>query len=193
MTTPNAERYDRGMASLEKRGLGRLRQAVWAGVDGRVLEIGAGTGANRPFYPAGARVTAFDIDGESLELFRRKYGPAAADLNRSDAQHLPYAGASFDMVVGTLTFCSIPDPARALAEVRRVLRPGGRFLLLEHVRGQRQPLRLLTDLFQPLWFALQGSCHMNRETAATVAAAGFQIEAVTTHAWGLVQLIRAAH
>lgn len=187
----NAQRYDRGMAFMERWGLRRLRREVWRGVSGRVLEIGAGTGANYPYHGSEARVTAFDIEAEGLRWLRAKYGPADLDLSRNDAQHLPFAAGTFDAAVGTLTFCSIPDPHQALAEIGRVLRPGGRLILLEHVRGQHQPMRLLTDLLQPFWFALQGSCHLNRETAAIVRESGFHIDTLSTHAWGIVQLIRA--
>ena len=193
MDYQNAQRYDRGMAWLERRGLERLRARAWQGVAGRVLEIGAGTGANQPYYPDGASITAFDIDGESLRWYRQKFGPERTSLLQNDAERLPFVDGTFDAVVGTLTFCSIPDPVRALGEVRRVLRPGGRLVLLEHVRGQKQPLRLLTDALQPLWFALQGECHLNREPEVYLDRAGFTIDGVSTHAWGLIQLLHATH
>lgn len=91
----------------------------------------------------------------------------------------------------TLYFCSIPDPGRALAEIRRVLEPGGLLLLLEHTRGHHPLAAALTDILSPAWFALNGSCQLNRQTACTVAGAGFGVRSVERHAGGIVQVIRA--
>ena len=110
---------------------------------------------------------------------------------RTCASLVPFPAATFDTIVGTLVFCSIHDPLAALAELRRVLRPGGRLLLLEHVRGQTPVTRRLTDWLHPLWFAMQGECHLNRETAAAVAAAGFRVERAESHGRGMLQLIHA--
>ena len=94
-------------------------------------------------------------------------------------------------LVGTLVFCSIPQPALALAEIQRVLRPAGQLRLLEHVRGQRIPTRQLTDWLSPLWLRLTQDCHLNRETAQAVVKAGFRIDHSDIHLWGLFQQIRA--
>jgi ubiquinone/menaquinone biosynthesis C-methylase UbiE len=94
-------------------------------------------------------------------------------------------------VVSTLVFCSIPEPMMALAEIKRVLRPDGRFLLLEHVRGLNPVAQRLTDWLHPAWFALQHECHLNRETAVSVQAAGFHIEETSSHGWGVIQMIKA--
>lgn len=187
-----AARYDRGMWCLERLSLLPLRAELLAGVAGEVLEIGTGTGANLPFYPTGVQLSAVDRQVERLATAAGKtaHRPRPA-FACADAQRLPYADAAFDAVVGSLVFCSIADPADALAEVRRVLRPGGRLHLLEHVRGQTPVTRRLTDWLHPLWFALQGECHLNRETATAVAAAGFQVDEVSVHSKGLLQLIRA--
>lgn len=194
----DAKRYDRGMWSLERMNIGSLRRGLLQYVTGRVLEVGAGTGANIALYPPG-------IDLVTVEM-RPQYASAAAEkavaaygrrsaapllINVADAQDLPFATATFDTVVGTLVFCSIADPALAMGEVRRVLKPGGRFLLLEHVRGQGAISRRLTDWLNPFWLSIQGECHLNRETARTVAQAGFDIQDVSTHARGVLQAIRA--
>ena len=105
---------------------------------------------------------------------------------------MPFASNQFDVVVGTLVFCSIPQPEVALAEIRRVLRPNGRLLLLEHTRGHGPISRRFTDWLQPLWFAMQGECHLNRETAVTVQNAGFTIEHSSVHGYGLLQMMRAS-
>lgn len=189
-----ARNYDRGMRLLERSKLFRLRRRVASEIRGRTLEIGAGTGANVVAYQPGVEVTAIDIRPESLSVARNKARPRRDleyTISCADAQDLPFPDAAFDTVYGTLVFCSIAEPEQALAEIRRVLRPGGRLLLLEHVRGQTAISRKLTDWLHPLWFALQGACHLNRETAATVAGAGFRIDETTTHSYGLMQVILA--
>jgi len=195
MDAIDAQRYDRGMWLLERFSLTRLRRVILAEARGAVLEVGAGTGANLPLYDAGLRVTAVELRPERLAAAARKAHVAgrAAELvvAAADAHDLPFPAASFDTVVGTLVFCSIHDPFAALAELRRVLRPGGRLLLLEHVRGQTPLTRRLTDWLHPVWFAMQGECHLNRETAAAVAAAGFRVERAESHGRGLLQLIHA--
>lgn len=188
----SAIRYDRGMWFLERLSLARLRRSLLEGVEGDVLEIGAGTGANMPFYGHGARLSAVDRHPERLSAAATKATlPVRPRIACADAQQLPFADASFDMVVGSLVFCSIAEPLRALDEARRVLRPRGRLVLLEHVRGLTPVSRRLTDLLHPLWFGLQGECHLNRETAATVAAAGFAVEQTSVHAKGVLQIISA--
>jgi ubiquinone/menaquinone biosynthesis C-methylase UbiE len=189
-----AERYDQGMRFLERLSLSNLRRELVAGLDGRVLEIGTGTGANTGFYDHAVTVTAIDLRENFLRAAAAK---AARNSNATyaatcaDAQHLPFATGAFDAVVGTLVFCSIADPLLALGEICRVLRPGGHLHLLEHVRGQTVVTRALTDVFHPLWFALQGECHLNRETARTVTEAGFTLQRTSKHGGGLLQMIKA--
>lgn len=191
----DARNYDRGMWLLERFSLARLRRLILAEAEGAILEIGAGTGANLAHYRAGATVTAVELRpahlAATLDKARRHSAPANVSGACADAHNLPFPDSAFDTVVGTLVFCSIQDPVAALAEIRRVLRPGGRLLLLEHVRGTTPITRRLTDWLHPLWFALQGECHLNRETAATVAAAGFTVTHTSPHARGLLQLIQA--
>ena len=183
----SAQQFDTTMQGLNRWGMARLRALAWHNVQGEVLELGVGTGANRPFYPAGAHITAFDLDADRVALAQRKHSPA--ELCVATAHYLPFPAEQFDVVVGTLVFCSIAQPEQALQEVWRVLKPAGRLHLLEHVRGQGKISRWLTDALHPLWFALQGSCHLNRETAATVQAAGFELSHLSTHAKGIVQVL----
>lgn len=185
-----SEQFDRGMAVLERTGLAGRRRALVSQAQGRVLEVGAGTGFNGFHYPAGAQVVATDINQAHLQVAQRK--AATVRLACADAQQLPFSNESFDAVVGTLVFCSIRDASQALQEVRRVLRPHGRLWLLEHVRGPGRMTRRLTDWLEPLWFALQGECHLNRETAQSVAAAGFEVRYVDQSGWwGLLAEIHA--
>lgn len=189
-TCAEAAQFDRGMAWLDKFRLRRLRAATWQTVQGEVLEIGVGTGLNHEFYPPEARITAFDLDRSRVAWMRQHRWPHGP-LCTADAQHLPFADQQFDTAVATLVFCSIPQPTRALQEVWRVLRPGGRLILLEHVRGQGPISRTLTDLLHPVWFALQGECHLNRDTAVTVADTGFTLDHVETHGRGVLQIMHA--
>jgi SAM-dependent methyltransferase len=186
-----ASSYDIALAPLEMMGLGRLRRRLLAGARGAVLEIGAGTGVNLAFYGEGVRVFALDESREMLAVARHRPCHVCATVSQADAQSLPFASHTFQTVVATLVFCSIADPVRALVEVWRVLQPGGTLLLLEHTRGHHPLAAALTDRLDPIWYALNGSCHLNRETAHTVAEAGFDVTGVERHAGGIVQIIRA--
>ncbi len=195
MDSLEAQRYDQGMWFLEKLRLSRLRRALVDEVAGTVLEIGTGTGANASLYRHDVTVTAIDLRESMLRAAGEK-GRAIGNgqgfaVTCADAQHLPFADGAFDAVVGSLVFCSIRDPMMALGEICRVLKPNGRLHLLEHVRGQNLLSRTFTDLAQPFWFALQHECHLNRETARTVAAAGFTIQQTSQHGGGLLQMIKA--
>lgn len=186
-----ASKYDLALAPLELAGLARLRRRLVSEARGAVLEVGAGTGVNFPHYRQGARVFALDESREMLATARKRPCRACATVTQADAQSLPFAAHTFQTVLGTLVFCSIPDPARAMAEIHRVLKPGGLLLLLEHTRGHHPLAAALTDWLHPTWFALNGSCHLNRQTAHTVAEAGFNLADAEHHAGGIVQVIRA--
>ena len=168
MSTIEAEQFDRGMRWLERWGIGHLRRELLQDVTGEVLEVGAGTGANLPIYGRSTHTTIIDIKLDRLVLARSKSGETNTPATCANAHHLPFASNQFDVVVGTLVFCSIPQPALALAEIKRVLKPDGRLLLLEHTRGHGTISRRFTDWLQPLWFALQGECHLYLETGVTV-------------------------
>ena len=153
------------------------RRALWHGVDGdRVLELGVGTGKNLPFYPPGARCAALDLSPEMLKRAQRRARRRGIELDLvvGDAQALPFADGRFDVVVATFLFCSVPDPVAGLREARRVLAPGGRLLLLEHVLSRRPVLRRLMRWLDPLPFHIWGA-HIDRETDRAVAAAGFEL------------------
>ncbi len=171
----------------------RLRRRLWANVDGgRLLEVGVGTGRNLPYHPPQREVTAIDISPKLLAKAARKARkrdqPVALGL--MDAQRLAFADGSFDSAASTFVFCSVPDPLVGLAEVRRVLKPGGRFLLLEHVRLKNRILGWLMDRLNPIAVRLSGA-NINRDTVGNVAKAGFEIVAVDSHMGGLVKLIEA--
>src|SRR3990172_8549687 len=146
--------YDLEQALGERLFFGRLRPELWATVPegARVLEVGVGTGINMSHYPRGARVSAIDV---SERMLRRATKRAVrlgvpVELAQMDAQHLDFPDESFDAVVATFVFCSVPDPVAGLREVRRVLRPGGQLLLLEHVRGKNPVAGRVMDWLNPL-------------------------------------------
>jgi ubiquinone/menaquinone biosynthesis C-methylase UbiE len=143
-----------------------------------VLEIGGGTGANLPYYRDVERLVIAEPDPFMRKKLRPKLAQARVpvEISDADAQRLPFADESFDTVVSTLVFCTIPDPQAALMEIRRVLRPAeGRLLFLEHVRGEGKVARW-QDHVQPLWSWLLAGCHPNRATVANVEVTGFRVE-----------------
>lgn len=165
--------------------LGRVR--------GPVLELGCGWGRNFAHYPPGVSVAAFDLDAERARAARREARRLGAPVRVAvaDAEHLAWPDQAFEAVTGTLVFCSIPRPMQALAEARRVLRPGGKLYLVEHVHSDRPWLAGLQTALAPAWLRLTGGCHLNRHTADTVRAAGFEIEQLKTGWAGLLNMIVA--
>ena len=174
--------YDALCAFVERFGLGRWRRWLVGGAVGRVLDVGCGTGRNLPLFDTGVGVIGLDPSRDSLLAARRR--APAVPLVQGDAQALPFRTGAFDTVVSGLVFCSVPDPARGLAEVKRVLRPGGTLRMLEHVRATGGLKARVQDRWQPLWTRLTGGCHWNRDTERTVEAAGFQIDVTTRRARG---------
>jgi ubiquinone/menaquinone biosynthesis C-methylase UbiE len=157
-----------------------------------VLEVGVGTGRNLPYHPPQSEMAAIDISPKLLAKAARKAqkNGRAVEMGLMDAQRLAFADGSFDCAVATFVFCSVPDPLVGLEEVRRVLKPGGRFLLLEHVRLRGRIPGWLMDRLNPLLVRLSGA-NINRDTVDNVAKAGFEIVAVDSHMFGLVKLIEA--
>jgi ubiquinone/menaquinone biosynthesis C-methylase UbiE len=177
---PLAALYDKLTAPSERRWLGEARRQLLSGLAGRVLEIGAGTGANFPYYPPQAQVTAIEPSVHFLKRARAKIATAQAsiELKEADAQALPFADDYFDAAVATLVFCTIPDPMQALAEVKRVTRAGAPLLMIEHVKARTPGIQLLQNLWNPCQNFIGGGCNVNRDTEAVVRDAGFQVEEV---------------
>jgi ubiquinone/menaquinone biosynthesis C-methylase UbiE len=173
--------YDWNLAQAEAACLAEWRHALLAGVRGDVLEIGAGTGLNLPHYPpAVRRLVLVEPDRSMRARLAEKVGDRSeVILVDSTAELLPLPDTAFDFAVSTLVLCSVESPLRALTEVWRVLRPGGRLLFLEHVAAEDRPPRLRWQRWlQPFWRLLGGNCHLTRRTADTIAEAGFQLEEV---------------
>ena len=157
--------------------MGERRRRLLTGACGAVLEIGGGTGANLAHYRDVDRVTIAEPDPFMRSRIRPKLQDARVpvEVSAAGAEALPFPDGSFDTVVSTLVLCSVPDQAAALDEVRRVLRPGGRLLFIEHVRAAG-PMARWQDRLEPLWRRLFGGCHPNRDTVAAIEEAGFEIE-----------------
>jgi ubiquinone/menaquinone biosynthesis C-methylase UbiE len=173
--------YDPFMSSSERACLSHWRAELLGSASGEVLEIGAGTGANVPFYtPSVTRLVLTEPDSAMLARLRRRLGLAragSAEALQAEVDALPFGDASFDAVVSTLVLCSVRDVPRALAEVRRVLRPGGRLLFIEHVAADDRPERLAWQRrLEPLWSRVAGNCHLTRRTGDRIRDAGFAIE-----------------
>lgn len=152
------------------------RQALWRKVKGpQVLEIGVGTGKNMPYYPEGVQMTSIDLSPRMLALAKKRAQQEnkPVDLMEADTQALPFAEATFDTVVATFVFCSVPDPIQGLREIRRVLKPGGQLLLLEHILAERPWLKWLMNVINPVMVRLTGA-NINRKTPDNVEKAGFQ-------------------
>lgn len=170
----NAPLYDLMQRGAERR-LGRHRPDLWRRALGpRVLEVGVGTGRNIRFYPDQMALTAVDLSPRMLERARTRAARLglAVDLREADVQALPFPTASFDTVIATCVFCSVPDPVLGLREIRRVLVPGGQLLLLEHVLSKRPRLRRFMQLVNPLVVRMCGA-NIDRETVENVGRAGF--------------------
>jgi ubiquinone/menaquinone biosynthesis C-methylase UbiE len=145
---------------------------------GRILEIGIGSGHNLAFYGDGAaEVVGLDMSAALLAKAAEEAGKRRLPVRlvRADGARLPFADAAFDAAVLTWTLCSIADPAAALAEIRRVLKPGGTLHYVEHGRAPEPGVRRLQDLLTPAWRRLSGGCHLNREMDALIEAAGFRL------------------
>jgi ubiquinone/menaquinone biosynthesis C-methylase UbiE len=171
--------YDTVMKSAEKSTFGGHRQTLLARLSGRVVEIGGGTGANLPYYPAAVDEVVIAEPSEPMARRLERKLPEHASLNarvvHAPAEALPFEDESFDFAVSTLVLCTVDDPARALGEVRRVLRPGGQLVFVEHVRSDDPKLARWQDRLHGLQLRVGNGCHCNRATLDSVKAAGFDV------------------
>jgi ubiquinone/menaquinone biosynthesis C-methylase UbiE len=171
--------YDRLMKGTEEAGLRETRRETLAGASGRTLEIGSGTGANLELYPeAVTDLVLVEPDPHMLKKLSEKVRNSRAEVVQAPAESLPFEDSSFDTAAFTLVLCTVGDPVAALAEAARVLRPGGRLLFVEHVRGEDAGLARWQDRLERPWHFFADGCHCNRDTLATIEASPLRIERV---------------
>jgi ubiquinone/menaquinone biosynthesis C-methylase UbiE len=170
--------YDRCFKASEEAGLREMRREVLEGARGRVLELGAGTGLNLDLYPAS--VTDLTVTEPDPHMFKQLHkrvqeSDRRAEVVQAPAEGLPFEDDSFDTVALTLVLCTVPNPAASLREIKRVLKPGGQFLFLEHVRSPDPGLAKWQDRLEKPWRFVGDGCHCNRDTVAAIEAAGFEL------------------
>jgi ubiquinone/menaquinone biosynthesis C-methylase UbiE len=188
----SAPSYDKQIAFLEKIWVGGGREWLGERAHGRILEIAIGTGLNLSHYPADATVTGVELSPAMLAIARQR----AADLDRDvdlregDAEHLPFGDALFDTVVCALSLCTIPDPAAAIAEMKRVLVPDGQLLLLDHIGSTWPPIYAAQWLLERLTIRAAGE-HFTRRQLPLVEAAGFEVVETERLKAGTVERILA--
>jgi ubiquinone/menaquinone biosynthesis C-methylase UbiE len=175
--------YDRFMEGMERACGHAWRSALLADLRGDVLEIGAGTGRNLEHYQDLSRLVLTEPDPHMRRrlkaVSREARNASAIEVVTWDASRLPCADASFDVVVCTLVLCSVPEPGRALAEIRRVLRPSGKLVFIEHVASPDASRLAWQRRTEPVWRLIAGNCHVCRDTAQAIEDAGFVFEAIT--------------
>jgi ubiquinone/menaquinone biosynthesis C-methylase UbiE len=170
--------YDRCFKATEEAGLRDLRREALAGARGRVLELGAGTGLNLELYPPDVSdLTLTEPDPHMVKQLRKRVDGLGnpAQVVQAPGENLPFEDDSFDTVVVTLVLCTVPNPAATLSEVKRVLKPDGQFLFLEHVRSPDPGIAKWQDRLEKPWRFIGDGCHCNRDTEATIKAAGFAL------------------
>lgn len=190
-----AASYDRQIGWFERKMFGGQEHRAWAcgQAHGDVLEVAVGTGLNLPEYPLDSRVTGIDLSPEMLELARRRISRSGhdVDLRTGDAQDLPFDDASFDVVVCTYSLCNIPDPAAAIAEMRRVLRPGGRLVLVDHVGSTSRLVYGMQKVIEQLTVRFDGD-RMTRRPSREVHRQGFDVVEQERHGFaGIVERLVA--
>jgi ubiquinone/menaquinone biosynthesis C-methylase UbiE len=184
--------YDRQISFFERILFAGGREWVCSQAEGEVLELAAGTLRNLPHYPQGVKLTAVELSPEMAAIGRQRAEELGheIDFRVGDVQQLELPDESFDTVTCTLGFCTIPDTTAAAREAFRVLRPGGKLLMLEHVRSPVRPVRGVERILEPLSVRFMAD-HLTRDPLDYLAGVGFQIDEVHRSKWGIVERLRA--
>jgi ubiquinone/menaquinone biosynthesis C-methylase UbiE len=188
----HAPRYDRQMQFFDRKLFGDTRAWICRQANGQVLEVAIGTGLNLELYPDDIRLTGIDLSPAMLKLAHDRASQLGrtVELQEGDAQALAFPDNSFDTVVCTFSLCAIPDERQAVAEMRRVLRPGGRLLLADHIAGSAWPTRAVQWLLELVTIPLGGE-HFRRRPLEQVRAQGFQVERQERFKLGIVERLAA--
>ena len=181
MRTYLARRYDRFTAAMEDAWLDEARAEVVAGLSGRIVEIGAGTGKNLPHYPeAVEHLTLVEPSAAMRDQIRSRIArhapPFTVDILDATAERIPVPDDGADAVVSTLVLCSVPNLPAAVTELRRILRPGGELRLIEHVLSERAGEARWQERLDRLWHWVEGSCHLDHDTVTALGAKGFDVD-----------------
>lgn len=192
MQDKEAPRYDRQMGFFDRVLFAGGREWACSRVDGEVLELAVGTGRNLPYYAADVRLTGVELSPQMLKIARKRAEELGrdVDLRIGDAQALEFEDERFDTVIITFGLCTIPDDRRAVTEARRVLRAGGRLVLLEHVRSPSPAVGVVQRLLHPLSVRFAAD-HLTRDPLDYLANVGFEIESVERLQWGIVERVLA--
>lgn len=182
--------YDIFEQPMEVMSLNKWRVEIAKDLKGKVLEVGVGTGKNILYYPDDLDITAIDFSNKMLAKARERAAKLKKQVNliQMDAQNMEFEDNTFDMVFTTCVFCSVPDPVKGLKEIRRVCKPNGKIIMIEHVRSERKILGLIMDIFNPLTVNLYGA-NINRRTVENVYKAGFFKVEVTNLTGDIVKKI----
>ena len=172
--------YDRSLKGVEQAGLREMRREVLSQAEGRTIDLGAGTGVNFDLFPdAVSELVMVEPGQHMIKQLRAKVGDGAGlEVVQASAQELPFADDSFDTAVFTLVLCTVPDPAAALGETARVLKPGGKLLFIEHVRADETGLARWQNRVEKPWRFFADGCHCNRDTVAAIEASPMRLDQV---------------
>ena len=185
--------YDLMESLVERSRYSKWRKILWSKVDGnKILEVGVGTGKNFPYYPNNGEITAIDFSEKMLARARQRAEKqkVGVHLQYMDVQNLEFQDNTFDSIAASFVFCSVPDPVRGLMELKRVCKPGGKVVLLEHVLSANRVLIWLMNLINPIVVRAMGP-NINRRTVDNVIKSGLTVEQVTDLAAGIFKLIEA--
>lgn len=185
--------YDFLMSPFEKKKFKIIRKDLLSKATGKVLEIGAGTGVNFPLYKKAEAVVAIEPSLHMIEQARlkKKHSSIPIEIVQASAERLPFSDHSFDSVVATLVFCTIPNPEKAIQEIIRVCKPGGQILFFEHVKMNNRLLARLQDWLTPAWKKIADGCSLNRDTQGLIRAHQLSITRVENHYKGLFVIVEA--
>lgn len=172
-----ARAFDLTEAMMEKGKMSQWRELVWKEAKGKVLEVGVGTGKNIQYYPDHVEVTAIDFSEKMLKRAKEKAKKLGryVDLRLMDAQKLDFSDESFDTVITTCVFCSVPDPIKGLEEIKRVCKKDGQIIMLEHVRSKNPLVGAIMDFLNPIVVRIVGA-NINRNTVENLKDAGINVE-----------------